>query len=154
MKFLTKEEASEWCRKHGIAINNSGVPDVREDIGVEDFIIPEDAGQRVALAKELLARLPSNDACLIWLDDWDVWPSGQWHHLFERFRLSYGCDEPLIKFPAHLIQSKDTDAVTSIFVYALLMLWDCYVIKDCGSWIFLSHDEFGKIKIARGKAAT
>ena len=70
----------------------------------------------------------------------------QWHHLFRRFRPSYGCADDLIKKPAHLIDREDMDAAVSIGVYAILMLWNCYVISDTGKWIFYSHDEFGKMK--------
>ena len=110
-----------------------------------DFRIPADAGERTALAKDHMGRLAMDGSCLAWLDDWLVWPSGQWIHLFERFRLSYGCQYPLIERPAHVIDKADFDAVVSIAVYAILMLWDCYVITDRGSWVHYSHDEGGRL---------
>ena len=39
------------------------------------------------------------------------------------------------------------DVAKSIAIYAVLMLWDCYVITDKGTWLFYSHDEWGRIKI-------
>jgi hypothetical protein len=36
--------------------------------------------------------------------------------------------------------------VKTIAVYAVLMLWDCYVIADDGRWLYYSHDECGRMK--------
>jgi hypothetical protein len=93
-----------------------------------------------------MGKLAIDSSCLVWLDDWSVWPSGQWHHLFERFRLSYGFHDHLIDMPAHIIDKAEVDAAVSIAVYAILMLWDCYVITDKGSLVHYSHDEFGRIR--------
>ena len=78
------------------------------------------------MAKEHMGKMAVDNSLLVWLDDWSVWPTGQWHHLFDRFRLSYGCDEPLIERPAYLIDKTEFDAAVSIVVYAILMMWDCY----------------------------
>jgi hypothetical protein len=146
MKIITKDEAAEWCRSHNMAINDFGLPAVWDIPEATDFQVPPDAGQRTALAREQIGKLVVNGSCLVWLDDWSVWPTGQWHHLFQRFRLSYGCGDQLIKRPAHVIDKGEMDAAVSIGVYAILMLWDCYVISDTGSWVFYSHDECGRIK--------
>ena len=146
MKVITAKEAADWCKTHGIIIAEWGLPDVRRGTpGTVDFTIPNDAGQRTAMVKQQMAGMLTTSSCLIWLNDWDVWPSGQWHHLFERFRISYGCDEPLIAKPAHLIDSTEPDAAVSIAVYAVLMLWDCYVVMENGRWLYYSHDECGRI---------
>jgi len=57
MKIITKDEAAEWCRNHGLAINQFGVPAVRDIPEAKDFPIPIDAGQRTALAREQLGKL-------------------------------------------------------------------------------------------------
>jgi hypothetical protein len=81
----------------------------------------------------------------VWLYDWDVWPSGQWHHLFQRFRASYGLADDLLSRPAHVVRGEEIEAATSIAVYAALMLWDCHVLGASGRpFLFYSHDEFGK----------
>jgi len=146
MKIISKHEAGEWCQSHGVPLNEFGLPAVWTIQEASDFPIPSDAGQRTALAKDQMGKLAMDASCLVWLDDWSVWPSGQWHHLFERFRLSYGCQDSLIKRPAHIIDKAEFDAAVSIAVYAILMLWDCYVITDKGSWVHYSHDEFGRLR--------
>ena len=146
MQIMTREEAAAWGRTHNIAIDSFGMPAVRDISDATKFAIPADAGQRTQLAREQIGSLAMDSSCLVWLDDWSVWPNMQWHHLFERFRLSYGCAEPLIDRPAHLVGKSEMDAAISMGVYAILMLWDCYVITDTGNWLFYSHDEWGRIK--------
>lgn len=146
MNIIDKQTACEWCRKHGVALNNKGLPDIKGLSGVSEFSIPKDTGQRVALVKKQMGDLSIDSSCLVWLDNWSVWPSGQWQHLFDRFRLSYGCQDLLIEKPAHIIQKEEYDAAISIAIYSVLMLWDCYVITDTGYLLYYSHDEIGLIK--------
>lgn len=147
MKTITAKEAAEWCKTHGVVIADWGLPDVRRGTpGTADFTIPEDAGKRTAMVKEQMSALLTTPTCLVWLHDWSVWPSGQWHHIFERFRLSYACGDSLSAKPGHLIDRAESDAAVSIAVYAVLMLWDCYVISDDGRWLYYSHDECGRMK--------
>lgn len=146
MKIISKVEAGRWCQTCGIPLTEFGLPAIRAIPDAFDFPIPSDAGQRVALAKDHMGKLAIDSSCLVWLDDWSVWPSGQWHHLLERFRLSYGCQEHLIDKPAHIIDKAEVDAAVSIAIYAILMLWDCYVVADSGSWVYYSHDEIGRIR--------
>ena len=146
MKILSKHEAGEWCQSYGIALNDFGLPAVWAFPDSVAFPIPNDAGQRIVLAKDQMGKLTMDSSCLVWLDDWSVWPSGQWHHLFERFRLSYGCQAPLAEKPAHVVVKNEFDAVVSIVVYAVLMLWDCYVVTDRGGCVYYLHDEVGRIR--------
>ena len=143
MKIVDKQTAAKWCEEHGISVNERGLPAVSKQKTNVDFSIPKDAGARTALVKEYMSKALADSPCLVWLNDWNVWPSGQWQHLFDRFRLSYGCSEPLIDKPAHIIEKAEYEAAISIVVYSVLMLWDCYVITDKGSWLFYSHDEVG-----------
>jgi hypothetical protein len=146
MKIFSKREAGEWCNLHGVHLDESALPAVRTIADATDFPIPGDAGRRVALTTGQMWNLAIDSGCLVWLDDWNAWPSGQWYQLFERFRLSYGCHDPLAASPAHLVGKSEFDAAISIAVYAVLMLWDCYVVTDQGAWIYYSHDEVGRMK--------
>ena len=133
MRIISTDDAAAWFCAHGVRITEAGLPDLREEAdGGLDFSLPADAGKRTAMVKQQMATLMTASTLLVWLDDWSVWPSGQWHHLFERFRISYGSDASLIAKPAHLVARADAESAVSIAVYAVLMLWDCYVIADTG----------------------
>lgn len=149
MTLLSFDGAQDWARSEGYSLDESGLPDISAD-DAEDFEIPADAGRRVAVVREQLSAFSPGDHLLIWLSEWSVWPSGQWEHLFYRFRQSYGHDELLMDRPAHLVPPEERDAAVSIAVYSALMLWDCYVLgpgqKD---WVFYSHDEWGRSRTTR-----
>lgn len=144
MKLLTREQAQAWCEVYRIPLTTFGLPDVSDRD--ETFSIPEDAGRRVGLAREQVLAFEGAKELLVWIDDWGVWPSGQWDHIFYQFRKSYGFDSPLIEHPAHHLDSSELPVATSLAVYSLLMLWDCYLISPSGAWLHYSHDECGAMK--------
>ncbi len=144
MKPLTREQAQAWCEVYRIHLSSFGFPEVSATC--ESFSIPEDAGQRVALAKNQINIFEGSSELLVWIDDWGVWPSGQWNHIFYQFRKSYGFDSLLIEHPAHHLNSSELEVATSLAVYSILMLWDCYVISPSGSFLYYSHDEVGAIR--------
>ena len=143
MITLSTGEAQKWCLDHGIALSPRGIPDLSWGVDFERFKIPSDAGQRVALVRADLQQF-KDQTVLIWIGDYQVWPSGQWEHLFNQFRKSYGISDGLNVFPAQLIEPEDFDAAISLAVYSILMLWDCYIIPDSTDrLLFYSHDEYG-----------
>lgn len=144
MQALTSLMLQRWAESHGYALDERGLPALRSATDLERFPIPSDSGGRVALVRRHLRAFQSEAEVCVWLHDWDVWPSGQWHHLFQRFRLSYGISESLDECPGFVIPTASFDAATSAVVYAVLMLWDCHVLGSSGRlFLFYSHDEFG-----------
>ncbi|MEM0966083.1 MAG: hypothetical protein AAGJ81_08055 [Verrucomicrobiota bacterium] len=142
MKAIDKTAAKEWCEAHDFEIDSGGLPSLIPT--TEKFSIPEDAGARVALVRGHMRAFCDEEETCVWLNDWSVWPSGQWEHLFQQFRLSYGISEKLAELPCQLIQKKEFDATVSTVIYAVLMLWDCYVLGASGQrFVFYSHDEVG-----------
>ena len=134
-----------WSHDHGYALSGFGLPAFRDIEHCDTFDIPPDAGQRVALVREHLSVFREEVEICVWLHYWSVWPSGQWHHIFDRFRLSYGVAETLIAKPGHLIPKAEFEVAISIVVYSVLMLWDCHVLGVSGRpFLFYCHDEYGK----------
>jgi len=144
MKALEHVVGRSWCEGRGYAFNAHGLPVLRHGDGLQQFSIPSDAGKRVAMAKQQMEIFRKEEEVCIWICDWDVWPSGQWEHLFQRFRLSYGITEDLHERSWHLVPKSDFDAALSIAIYAVLMLWYCHVFGLSGiPFLFYSHDEIG-----------
>jgi len=145
MKTLSDYDALAWCEDRGYKFDKGGLPVLRQASELERFSIPRDAGARVFLAKSHMNSFRSEGESCVWLHDLDVWPSGQWEPLFERFRLSFGITETLRERRAHLVYESEFEAAVSIAVYAVLMLWDCHVFGSSGApFLYYSHDEFGK----------
>ncbi len=145
MKAIDCAEAQTWCTARGFSLGESGLPVFRSADGLEKFAIPRDAGNRVALVRAEMKRFEEEEEICIWLDDWGVWQSGQWWHIFERFRLSFGINESLVQRPCHVVQKAELDTAVSIVVFTVLMLADCHVLGSSGrAYTFFSHDEWGK----------
>jgi hypothetical protein len=145
MKVLSREETCLWCSQHEIALSDTGLPE-RSDASAK-FKIPEDAGRRVYLVSQLMRTFIDVPLFLVWFADWDVWPSGERMHVFDRFRMSYGETRSLVHSPGHVFDKGEIDDAISFVTLAVLFLWDCYVVTPKRSrLLFFSHDELGLTK--------
>ena len=146
MRILTKAECQQWCEEHGFGLSSSGKPSILGAPEGADFRIPKDAGARLALAQGHLRKFREAPEVLVWITEWAVWPSGERMHMFDRFRLSYGVASPLIEHPGHLLGHDEFEETSSMAAFAILFLWDCYVLAcDKRAALFYSHDEFGSV---------
>ena len=145
MKALTRQESEAWAKAHGYDLDYASLPALRSADQLTSFVIPEDAGKRVALVRGDMRAFSSEREVCIWIHDWNVWPSGQWAHLFDQFRRAYGIFDTFEQRPCHVISNQDFDASISIAVYSVLMLWDCHILASSGlPYLYYSHDEFGR----------
>jgi hypothetical protein len=148
MDVLSREETADWCRQHGIALNDRGLPELSDSTA--KFKIPEDAQRRVALVSQAMRVFRDAPLFLVWFDGWDVWPSGQRMHVFDRFRMSYGEKRSLIRSPGHVFDHGELEDAISFVTLAVVFLWDCYIVTpNRAKLVFFSHDEFG---LTRGVA--
>jgi len=145
MRALSNSEAKKWCRAQGAILGGNGFPEAKGK--TKSFVIPTDAGPRVALAEQHLERFRGSGKTLVWFNDWAVWPSGQRMHIFERFLASYGEKRPLIEVPAFLFAGHEFEDLVSFVTLGLLFLWDVHVLSTkARRLLFYSHDEIGWIE--------
>jgi hypothetical protein len=151
MRVYTYKECAEWCAAHGYPTRHikgfvvGPDPDLTEpDFRFAMFSIPEDAGRRVALVKDLISLIDGNAELLVQIGDWAVWQSGQHMPLFDRFRQAFGERRPLIETPGHVVPAAERDDAISILALSVLYLWNCHVLSAEGDQaLFVSHDEYG-----------
>jgi hypothetical protein len=142
MIIKTNIETIEWCRANSIALDASDHPNSISE--TEEFNIPADAGQRVAMVANQFEIFRNENNILVWFTEWSVWQSGERLHIFDRFRLSYGEKRHLIDSPGHLFTKDEFEDALSFVTLSVLFLWDCYVVNSNGTKIlFYSHDEYG-----------
>jgi len=70
MKIITKIEAQEWCRVNSIGLDHFNRP--KANCEIEDFNIPSDAGQRVAMVVNQFQSFRNEDDILVWFTEWSV----------------------------------------------------------------------------------
>ena len=142
MKIITKRESQEWCRVNSVTLDKFSRPEANCE--TEDFDIPSDAGQRVAMVANQFQIFQNENEFLVWFTEWSVWQSGERMHVFNRFRLSYGEKRSLIDSPGHIFTRAEFEDALSFITLGVLFLWDCHVLNPRGTKIlFYSHDEFG-----------
>src|SRR5262249_25546900 len=130
MTFLTKDECSTWCRDHGYAPpSHPRTWPSADRFFKHQFDIPNDAGARVALCKILWNNSTDRPAYerLLWVEDWGIWPSGEFLPLFAALRSAFGDRRPLIEAPGHLLTEADVESGLSLFIVNAIFLWDCWL---------------------------
>lgn len=151
MRALTKSEACDWCIAHRVALGERQLPEptFSKNQG-RDFKIPNDTGRRIALLGQLFRNIPTDQEILLWFSEWGVWPSSERRHMFERFRDSYGEHRWLSDAPAYIFAPAEREDLISFVGFGILFLWDCHLLTATGdTWLFLSHDEIGRICSSR-----
>ena len=151
MRFFTYSQCAEWCSERQFPTRQiegyivGPDPQIQSpDFHVVKFNPPVDSGRKVWLARFLYSLLQPSPELLIWVGDWDVWPSSQHMPLFTRFREAFGEKRPLIDAPGHLLTPEEEDDAVSIMSVSLLFFWNCHVLSGSGrDAVFTSHDEFG-----------
>ena len=147
MQFLTVGEASTWASRYGYSTDRDE-PTLEGGSSATRFLIPEDAGKRVVLARVLWeaagAGVPET---LLWFTDWSVWPSGEHVPLAEAARRGFGASSSVAQTPAQVARLGEDDAALGILCLAALFLWDCWVLPGQRGRpaVFLSHDEYGVV---------
>lgn len=148
MKFLTRDACGVWCGQHGYRLRDYGLGVLYPDLldrryGTVSYLLPSDSGRKVALAKQILDRLEAPPEMLLWLREWEVFPSCGHVPVIVRFREACGTTAPLDETPGHVAAWEERDDALSILVMSLEFCWDCFVLSSEGDTIiFVSHDEF------------
>jgi hypothetical protein len=145
VRFESLTFAQEWCRSNLISLKRDTLGRELPDMEfTETFIIPADSGKRIFLCKDQLGNLDDSVEHLVWITEWGVWPSSERMHIFDRFRISYGEERPLIDAPCALFDSGEIEDLISYVTLAATFLWDVWVFSPgAKQWLFYSHDEYG-----------
>jgi hypothetical protein len=148
MRCLSDDESADWCRERGYPVTANGAygrpaPLLDDRFSVVPLALPGDVGRRVSLAREAIQWVGRNGALLLWIDQWDVWPSAQHDALLTRFRQAFGETRPLSKAPGHFFEPSQFDDALSVLIVAMLFSWDCHVLSAVrGPVFFTCHDEW------------
>jgi hypothetical protein len=148
VQFLTVNQCARWLRQRGADADDSGPQFSKGWVSsTGKFTILSDAGRRVALARVLWEWIEHDSPeILIWPTYWHAWPSGQYLPLAATLRLGFGETRPMEEAPGVVVRTGESADGLSMFVVAVLYLWDCWLFNANGSaCVFVSHDEFGLI---------
>jgi len=140
MKTFTQEEAKSWMIDKSVNLTEKGCFVGYKLIQTET--IPKDSGRKNYLAREL-SNLEYGKKCLLYINEYGIWPSSENIELFKGYRKSIGIDENLTEKPAHLIAYSEKTELYCLLCMVLYFCWGAFFISETANEIIrTSHDEY------------
>lgn len=142
MKFLTKSECLNWLKQCAFAYP---VADPAFSFHVSLPILA-DSGHKVGFMQKLMAWLPRDVECLLFVTAWGIWPSSEHPGLAALVRRGLGTNRPLHDAPGHVFAVEERHLLECVLLLSLYSFWDA-VLADAGHrcLVRLSHDEMADI---------
>lgn len=145
MKAITRNECIDWLRFHYTResmqfVNWQGqrakTPQIK-------YAFPADSGKKVALARKIYRYFEDSSNTLIWVKEWNIFPSSSHLPLLMSTRMALGEFRSLDEASGHLFASTERQEAISILILGLEFFWDCIVAsQDQGIICEISHDEY------------
>ncbi len=145
MDVLTEEEVRNWMLEKAININNE-----EYFIGynvIHSERIPNDSGKKNYISKQL-SKLDFGKKYLLYINEYNIWPSSENMDLFIGYRKFIGINGMLSESPGHLLQFSEKSELYCMLCMILYFYWGALLIsEDVGKIIRISHDEYIEIMI-------
>ncbi len=138
MRFYTPEECDEWLRGQ-----RRSKPDSVPEGFMERIEYPAPPYRIFGLAYWIASSLTYRMPTLLWITEWDIWPSSENWHLYYKLRHSHRDMKLLQESPGHLFLGHESEDLTSFLQIAMLNGWGGYILTQADYVnAFFSHDEF------------
>jgi len=97
----------------------------------------------LSLARSFFLLFDNYKEIIFLITEWGVWPSSEDMNLFYRFRKSFGFDQKLIEYPAHVLSKNEQEDIITLIYIGLMSGWDFYLLPDSKEFaVSCNHDEF------------
>ncbi len=138
MRFYTNEESESWLSER-----QRQKPDSRPGMHVERINYPREPYRVFFIAHWIAIELTHRRPALLWITEWDIWPSSENWHLYYKLRQTYGDPRLLRDAPGHLFLEHETEDLASFLQLSMLNGWGGYILTDANYVnAFSSHDEY------------
>jgi hypothetical protein len=138
MRFYTKEECQEWLRGR-----NRVLPDKTTGMSSDRIEYPQQPYKFFYFAHWIATSLTYRMPALLWITEWDIWPSSENWHVYYKLRHTYGDRRLLHEAPGHLFLEHETEDLASFLQLGMLNGWGGYLLTHANSMnLFFSHDEY------------
>ncbi len=138
MRFYTEVQCSDWLREQ-----KRVKPDQEAGLSVARIDYPPEPHKVFYVAHWIATSLTYRKPALLWITEWDIWPSSENWHLYYKLRTSYGDHHLLHEAPGHLFLEHEAEDLASFLQLAMLNGWGGYVLTQADyANAFFSHDEY------------
>jgi hypothetical protein len=152
MQFLEKSEIEEWCVEHQVPLALSKAEgSVASTRFFGQAVSPR--GQEPAVVTAVMAELGTWDECLLWIQEWGIWPSSENWPAYYAARGVQGERRSLQVAPGHLAVGEDRETLITFLRITLENAWEACVVpvvagEWTGRWVHTSHDECAEVLVA------
>jgi hypothetical protein len=140
VKALTIDETKDLISKNGIDIIQKKASSKYRKVITKN--IPKDSGVRNYYAS-VIAELPYNGEIVLYIDEYNIWPTSQNMDLFNGYRRSIGIEKPINEIPTHLLSVNEKRELHCLLDMVLYFSWGAWLFTDTDASEILrfSHDE-------------
>ncbi len=130
MKFFEIGDISIWCQEQGLRVHESDkieMPVFKKTRSVK----VEEAGRPAFLeeaAEQCLQLFKGYSEVLVWIVDWDIFPSGEDWPDYYRFREKFGEKRSINRAPGHLFKSDESDLLSQLMIKVMYNGWDAHIL--------------------------
>ena len=137
MRFYTNEEWETW-----LTDRHRQKPDAPSGVHVERIDYPREPYRAFFIAHWIATEWTYRRPALLWITEWDIWPSSENWHLYYKLRHTYGDLQLLKDAPGHLFLEHEAEDLASFLQLSMLNGWGGYVLTEADYVnAFFSHDE-------------
>jgi hypothetical protein len=112
--LLSKKECEDWLRGRERVL-----PDALPENAIERVPFPDEPYRVFFFAHWIATSLTYRRPTLLWIKEWDIWPSSENWHLYYRLRQSYGDQRLLHEAPGHLFLGHESEDLASSYLERL-----------------------------------
>lgn len=149
MKFYENIENCDWCKQRGLSIERATDIEYASLQHCVNYGFEEEG--RLVRTREasqsLLKTIGEWDEILVWITQWEVWPSSEDWPDYYNWRGQRNEKRSLWKAPGHLFGKSEQSDLSELLIKIMDNGWDAHVLICHGQSIddiraFVSHDGF------------
>jgi hypothetical protein len=138
LRFYTPQECEMWLSER-----QRQKPDLVPALHAERIEYPSQPYRVFFVANWVALNLTSGMPTLLFVTEWDIWPSSENWHLYYKLRQSYGDNRLLQDAPGHLFLEHEAEDLASFLQLSMLNGWGGYILTEANYVnAFFSHDEY------------
>jgi len=146
MKYMTIDESRHWVISRGIQLGRNDLPERYPSGSPLRFELPKTPHQLAWMCRFVSESLKPRTACLLWITEFETFPSCENLHLYYRLRQSYHDHRLLSEAPGHLFVGHEDHEFETFFLIGVVNGWEMHVFPDLAyggedtARVVISHD--------------
>jgi hypothetical protein len=152
MQFMEDNQIREWIGDHAINLaprNTFEIPGASRVLGCAFGQAASPQGQEETIAKACVDAIGQWDECLLWVQEWGIWPSSEDWPAYYEARGQQGERRSLDVAPGHLFEIGETHRLIRFLQLVLENAWEAQLVtvfqRKAVSRVYISHDEWVEV---------